>query len=430
LAFAAAMAALLPASAGAELVAPQARTPLLAVGAAAAPTVAYLGEPGLVVTTRSSAGWRAVRLRLPVPATEATVVAIAVGRAGRPVVLAEDFVRRTLVVAWRRPQRWLVVSIARLSTHVDLGVGGLALDRRGRPVVAYAFRAASGKTFLRLARIDAGGRVTTTPITKLGFPDSVLPPSATPVFTRAGGLRVVEAYTSAVIEWFRERGTWRGQYVFASRLGSPVGRVLALGGPERVVAAWTQEYPSLGETHVLVHDGPPDGNVVDVFPHGRLAALTLAGRLPEVAGNDWVEVDGWTAYAGLLWFTGREAPVVELDGRVEGYAAIAGARQLLLTTERGLEWFALPGRPSFGVSIAAAGGGVTGRVAGAASGTVDVYAEAPGVPRQLVATTAIALDGSFAADVPVPTSPTLYRAVYRDTSTGLPYASLTRTPRR
>jgi hypothetical protein len=376
-----------------------------------------------VVTTRTAAGWRPSRVRLPIPATEADVVAAAVGRDGRPAVLVQDFVRRTLVVAWRRPARWLVTRVAQAARGSQLGVGGLALAPNGTPLVAYAVRRSTSKTYLRLVRIDANGRARTTQITKLGFPDSILPPSATPHVTRRGVVRVVEAYTSAVIDWFPDRGTWTGQYLFASRLGSPIGHVFALPGPSTAVVAWTQDYPSLGETHVLLQQGPPTGDVADLLPHARLSALTLAGGVPEVAANDWVELDGWETDAALLAFPGS-APV-ELDGRVEGYAAVGAARQLLLSTDRGLEWFSAP-RPALHVSLSVDAGNASGRVDDAANGTVSIYREAPDTGRQLAATATIAADGSFAARVPA--SPTLYRAVYRDPATGIPYGALLRAP--
>jgi hypothetical protein len=415
---------LLPSVARAEIVSQQGRTPVLAVGARGTPTVAYLDDRRLVVATRGASGWRTARVNLPVPASEAEVVSAVVGRDGRAAVLMQDLVRRTLVVAWRRPSRWLVVRAARLPTSVQLGIGGLALERRGTPVVAYAFRRASGGTFLRLVRIDARGRARTTAITQLGFPASTLPPSATPHVTRKGVVRVVEAYTSAVIDWFRDGGKWTGQYLFDSRLGSPVGRVLVVPGASSAVVAWTQEYESFGESHVLVQQGPATGEVVDLLPHARLSALTVAAGGPEVGANDWVEVDGWTTDAGLLAFV--DAAPVELDGRVDGYAAVGGTRQLLLATSRGLEWFSVP-RPSVRVSLAVdPAGNAAGRVDGAAGGSVEIYREAPDTGRQLAATAAIAPDGSFAARVPA--SPTLYRAVFRDPVSGVPYGALLRRP--
>jgi hypothetical protein len=424
LALVAAVAALSPSVARAEIVPGATGSSVLAVSTAGTPSVAYLDDRGLVVTTRTASGWRSTRVRLPVPATEAAVVSAAVGRDGLAVVLVQDFVRRAVVVAWRRPQRWLVRQPARLAKGAQLGVGGLALERRGTPVVAYAFRRSSGKTSLRLARIDARGRVTTREITKLGFPNSTTPPSATPHVTPGGVVRVVEAYTSAVIDWFPEGRSWTGQFLFQSKLGSPLGRVLALAGPRSAVIAWTQDYPTFAASWVYVQEGEPDGDPPQLLEHARLSALTLAEGRPEIAANDWVEVGGWTTYAGMLAAPGADP--VELDGRVDGYAAVGASRQLLLSSDRGVEWFSTP-RPAVRVSLAVdAAGSATGRVEGAAGGAVQVYREAPDTGRQLVATAQIAPDGSFTASVPP--SPTLYRAVYRDPTTGVPYGSLTRPP--
>jgi hypothetical protein len=418
-----ATAGLLPSIARAELVAPTSGPAVMANAPGGTPTVAYLDSTGLVVTARTATGWRPSRVRLPVPAADSDVVAAAVGRDGRPAVLVQDFVRQRLVVAWRRPARWLAIRVAQAARGSKLGVGGLALARNGRPLVAYAVRRPSAKTYLRLVRIDAKGRARTTQITKLGFPDSALPPSATPHVTRSGVVRVVEAYTSALIDWFPDGRTWTGQYLFASRLGSPVGRVLALPGPTTAVIAWTQDYPSLGETHVFLQQGPPTGEADDLLPHARLSALTLAGGVPELAANDWVELDDAEIDAALVASPGT--PPVELDGRIDGYAAVGAARQLLLATDQGLEWFSAP-RLAIHVSLSVdASGHATGRVAGAAGGTVSIYREAPGA-RQLAATAAIRSDGSFAAQVPA--SPTFYRAVYRDPATGIAYAALLRSP--
>jgi hypothetical protein len=413
---------LLPSVAHAELVTDRGDAAVLALGARGTPTVAYLDERALVATTRTTSGWRPARIVLPVPATEAAVVAAAVGPDGRPVVLVQDVVRRTLIVAWRRPSRWLVVRVARLTAGSQLGVGGLALEPRGTPVVAYAFRRPSDKTYLRLVRIDTRGRARTTAITTLGFPDSIVPPSAVPHVAPGGRVRVVEAYTDAVIDWFPDRGKWTGQFLFASARGTPLGRVLVIPGRTATVA-WTQDYPEFGESHVLVQQGRPTGAVSILLTHARLSALTLAGGRPEVGANDWVDVDGWTTFAALL--ASLDAPPVELDGRVDGYAAVGATRQLLLATDRGLEWFSTP-RPSVRVSLVVDAGNATGRVDGVAGGEVQIYREAPETGRQLVTTAAIAPDGSFGAKVP--TVPTLYRAVYRDPLSGIPYAALLRSP--
>jgi hypothetical protein len=420
-----AAAALLPSIARAEVVAVTNAPAVMANGPGGTPAVAYADGRTLVVTTRAASGWRPSRVQLPASASEAVVIHAAVGRDGRPAVLVQDFVQQTLVVAWRRPSHWLVIPVASAARGSTLGVGGLALARNGTPVAAYAVRRASAKTYLRLVRIDARGRPRTTQITKLGFPDSELPPSATPHVTRSGVVRVVEAYTSALIDWFPDKRTWTGQYLFASRLGSPVGPVFALPGRTTAVVAWTQDYPSLGETHVFVQQGPPTGEAADLLPHARLTALALAGGVPEVAANDWIESDdGGETDAALIAVPGS-APV-ELDGRVDGYAAVGAARQLLLTTDQGLEWFSAP-RPGIHVSLAVdAGGHAAGRVDGGAGGTVSIYRDSPGAPRALVATAPIAQDGSFAAQVPP--FATFYRAVYRDPATGIPYGALLRSP--
>jgi hypothetical protein len=189
--------------------------------------------------------------------------------------------------------------------------------------------------------------------------------------------------------------------------------------------SWTQDYPEFGESHVVVQRGRPTGDVAILLTHARLSALTLAAGRPEVGANDWVDVDGGTVFAGMLGFA--DAPSVELDGVVAGYAATGSTRQLLLATDRGLEWFSTP-RPSIRISLAVdfEAGQASGRVDGVAGGGVEIYREAPGAARQLVATAAIAPDGSFAAKVP--SSPTLYRAVYRDPLTGIPYGALLRSP--
>jgi hypothetical protein len=418
------VAAHLPSVAHAELVTDTASSAVLAVGARGAPTVAYLDDRSLVVATRAASGWRPARITLPVPVTEAAIVSAVLGRDGRPAVLVEDVVRRTLVVAWRRQSRWLVVRVAGLPPGVQLGVGGLALERRGTPVVAYAFRRASAKTYLRLVRIDTRGRVRTTAITKLGFPESIVPPSAVPHVTPDGRVRVVEAYTDAVIDWFPDGGKWTGQFLFASARGTPLGRVLVAPGRTATVA-WTQDYSEFGESHVLVQQGRPTGAVATLLTHARLSALALAAGRPEVGANDWVDVDGWETFAGMLAFV--DAPPVELDGQVAGYAVVGATRQLLLATDRGLEWFSTP-RPAVRVALAvdAGTGEATGRVDGAAGGDVQIYRDAPDTGRQLAATAAIRPDGSFAAKVPV--LPTLYRAVYRDPVSGIPYGVLLRSP--
>jgi hypothetical protein len=149
--------------------------------------------------------------------------------------------------------------------------------------------------------------------------------------------------------------------------------------------------------------------------------------VPEIGAYDWAELDGWFAYAGLV--ADGSGQVAELDGRLDGYAAgRQGRRQVLLSTASGLEWFDLPARPSMKVSLSAdSSGRLTGRVDGAVGGAVQLFREGPGT-RALVGVAPLGSDGSFAATVATSTSPTLYRAVYLDPSTAIPYAALLREP--
>jgi hypothetical protein len=123
--------------------------------------------------------------------------------------------------------------------------------------------------------------------------------------------------------------------------------------------------------------------------------------------------------------------VVELDGALLGLAvAGSGARQVLTDAGEGLSWFAEDPAGTRRIELAAspAPGGValSGRVAGAAAGTVTVYREAAGTPRVAVASAPVGGDGSFAAtDAPGP-GLHLYRAVYA--GGGLPAAALLRAP--
>ena len=132
-------------------------------------------------------------------------------------------------------------------------------------------------------------------------------------------------------------------------------------------------------------------------------------------------------YAGVL--ADPDGPFSELDGRLLGYAAAPGGkRQLLLETPSGLEWFEAPDRPRIRVSLSAdALGHLTGRVDGASGGLVQLYRET-GTARTPLGNAELAADGSFTFTDSAPTSPTLYRAVYIDPATNIPYASLLRTP--
>ena len=91
----------------------------------------------------------------------------------------------------------------------------------------------------------------------------------------------------------------------------------------------------------------------------------------------------------------------------------------------------MPGRVSTRVTIGAADDGVSvilsGRVGGVASGTVTLYRERPGEPRIAIGRATISGGEYSFVDRP-PERPLVYRAVYTDQATGVPYAALLRKP--
>jgi hypothetical protein len=123
---------------------------------------------------------------------------------------------------------------------------------------------------------------------------------------------------------------------------------------------------------------------------------------------------------------------VELDGWISGFAAPPrGGRDLLLGGTEGLRWFHVPREVTTQMSIEASDDGVSvalgGHVAGVATGTVTIYRELPGKPRQEIGRAPIDAGGYSFVDRP-PTRPLVYRAVYTDRATGVPYGALLRKP--
>jgi hypothetical protein len=70
---------------------------------------------------------------------------------------------------------------------------------------------------------------------------------------------------------------------------------------------------------------------------------------------------------------------------------------------------------------------VSGTVAGVSSGSVAIYRERPGASRVLVGRRPL-VGGSFSLFDTVTARPVLYRAVYTDPVSGVPYAALLRQP--
>ena len=109
--------------------------------------------------------------------------------------------------------------------------GGLAADSKGRPAVAYAVQRRSGKTFLRLATFDGRGKLHRRAITQKGFPQSAATRRCPGLVN--GRLHVVDVHLPGDRWGPTAKGGWEGQYLFASQLGSPQGRVGAVYWPPR-----------------------------------------------------------------------------------------------------------------------------------------------------------------------------------------------------
>jgi hypothetical protein len=411
----------LPSLARAEIVAPTRGPALLAVAPDGSPRVAFLSGRDLVLARRAAGGWTFTRLGR-VPGTRPVLAGLVVDGRGRSSVLVEPESGAWLALA--RPGAKLRV-VARPRKGASFGSAGLTLDRSGRPAFAYVLRLANAKTWLRLVTLDARGRLHVHGITKGGFPASAQVPGAAPVLV-GGRLHVVETFTSAAIDWHpKHGGGWEGQFLFASRDGTPAGRVGAVADGTNLWSSWTQVYgDAITVLLTLSAQTQETGIVVD---HGIFVSLLLDGGRPEVGAYDWAELNDTFVYAGVLADTG--GPFSELDGRLVGYAAASGGkRQLLLETANGLEWFEAPARPSIRVSLSAdSSGHLTGRVDGGSGGVVQLYRET-GSTRTSLANVELAADGTFSYDDAAPTTPTLYRAVYVDQATNIPYASLLRTP--
>ena len=420
--FAAAVAALaLPVSGRAEIVAPTGSEALLAVAPDASPRVVFSSGRDVVLARRTSGGWRFARVGR-VPGTRPVLAGLVADRRGRASVLVEGQNGAWLALASRGGKLRVV---ARPRKGASFGPAGLTLDARGRPAFAYALRLRSAKTYLRLVTTDAHDRLHTHGITKGGFPSSAFAPGAAPVLVR-GRLHVVETYTDSAIDWGpKAGGGWEGQFLFASRGGTPAGRVAAIASSSGLWSAWTEL--SSGTPAVLLNLSAETQATATPLDHGIFVSLLADGGNAEVGAYDWATLDDTPVYAGML--ADVNGPFAELDGRLDGYVRTrGGGRQLLLTTPSGLEWFESPTRASIHVSVSAdATGLVRGGVDGATGGAVQIYRETA-AGRAALGVAELAPDGTFSFQDAAPTSPLLYRAVYIDPATSIPFASLLRSP--
>src|SRR5215217_2373279 len=427
--------------ASAEVVARGVQDGFLALNGRAVPSVAFVRGPTLFVSTRSATGtWTASAAASVSPGS--TVTAFKVGAAG-PVALVESADVRTLLLVRRRSVGWQTIRLARVAApRLRLGWPGLALDRAGLPVVAYTrWNSANLNSRLLLTRVDAKGRVTTRPITDEGFPKSLVPPPAAPVLF-GNVVHVVESYgyrgVLGTLEWFPQKRSWLGLNLDSGVGDFPVGPVLAGLSPNGVLhAAWTQSLGSFGSAPVTLAVRRKLASSAFVLDRALVTGLALPSTGAEVAANEWVGPDelGLTGddyvWAGTIV---RGKSHVELDGWIAGLAlAPRGGRDVLLGGRAGLRWFRVSRRPTARVTLDATdvGDGIRleGRVRAVASGSVTLYRERPGDPRKALGRAALSAGAFSFTDRPA-TRPVLYRAVYTDRASGMPYAALLRDPVR
>jgi len=405
---------------------------LLAVAPDGSPRVAFVAADGsLQVAARAADGSWAVQTITGLPGPRALVVGLGVAPDGATDLLAEDPGGQWLALAEQQGASWLVRTVATAPGGGLLGFGGLALDRSGRPLVAYVYRLSSLRSWLRLVHEDAQGRLVGERVTRDGFPSSEVLPAAAPVVLPNGAVRVLEAYDSATIEWHRTKDheDWIGQLVYGTSLGSPAGVVQGQAVTGAVWSAWTELFPSFGESQLLLTVHGHGESTVILSHHAFLVALALSANGPEVAGDDYVDLDGArTVYAGIV--VDASGAAVELAGDLYGYAVdAAGGRQYLLFDENGLGWYREAAAPTAKVELAVsadgASFGLSGRVDGVTSGSVEVWRETA-AGSELLTTLPLSPDGSFALDDLPPVRPLTYRVVYVDPLSGLPLASLYR----
>jgi hypothetical protein len=425
-------------SASAELVARGVQDGMLALGPNGTPYVAYVESGKVVVAHRGAKRWR--KERAAVVGAGWQVRALETSRSG-PVVLAQSADTRRILLLRRGLLGWQTIRVvSHLPAATTLGWPGLALDRRGNPVIAYVrWNPANFASRLVLTRIDTRGRLHAQRITLGGFPPAYLPPAAEPLFV-GSRVHVVESFgwrgSVDTYEWYPHRKTWVGLGVDVSRGDWPLGPVLAARARNGLVyAAWTESMLGFGFVPVTLAEhavGSISVHSEFVLDRALTTALALPPSGPEVAANEWVDdsdlgLDGdgdvWAAVV-------RGADRVELDGWIAGLTAPrAGGRDVLLALPQGLSWFHSRGRLATRMTISAADGPgrvtVTGTVEGVSSGSVRIYRERPGAPRELLGTAQVS-GGSYVFVDRSPVEPLLYRAVYMDPRSGIPYAALLR----
>jgi hypothetical protein len=423
----------------AEVVARGVQDGLLALDAKGTPSAAWVHNSTLFLATRTGSGRWTRTATATVPAGS-SVMAFEIGAAG-PVLLAQSGDDRTMVLVRRRSIGWETIRIAKVGALFRLGWPGLVLDRRGLPVISYTrWNGPTLKSRLLLSRVDAKGRISTRRITQEGFPKSLVPPPSAPILF-GDVAHAVESYgyrgVVGTIEWFPSKQTWIGLGLDAGLGDYPLGPVFAGLSPSGIMhASWTESMLSFDNeaAPVTLVDRHRFASSAFVLDRALTSALALPSTGPEVAANRWIsDYDLGSNGDADLWAgtVVRGRSKVELDGWIAGFAvAPRGGRDLLLGGPDGLRWFHVP-RLTTKVTIEASDDGETvqldGRVAGVAGGTVTIYREQPGEPRTAIGRAPINAGEYSFVDHP-PERPLVYRAVYTDRKTGVPYGALLRRP--
>jgi hypothetical protein len=424
----------------AEIVARGVHDGVLALGPTGTPHVAYVRGTSVLVSTRVSKGrWRAAKAGSV--SSGSTVMAFRVGARG-PVALVQSADDRTLDLIRARGGGWQRIKLAgRLPARMALGWPGLLLDAGGLPIVASArLDTDTLDSQLILSRVDARGGVRSQRVTAEGFPQSYVPPPATPVLVR-GRVHVIEAYgyhgVTGTIEWYPDGNTWTGVFLDVGYGDFPLGPLLGRTGPTGTVyAAWTQSMTGYGGVAVTLATHGRSTASKFVLNRALTTALALPATGPEVAANQWVAADELGLAGEAQVWAGtvvRGTSRVQLDGWIAGLAtAPSDGRDLLLGLPSGLCWFRSPRPLATRVTIDARTQGdggvrVSGRVSGGSGGKVTLYRERPGTARTAVGQAALSGGGFSFVDRPR-ARPLLYRAVYTDPVTGIPYAALLRNP--
>jgi hypothetical protein len=425
-----------PAGASAELVARGVPDGLLAVAPGGAPSVAFARGENVFVSTRVGRDrWHAKQVARV--ARGSTLASFAAGVAG-PALLVLGPDDRSLTVVHRVARTWRSTRIvARLGAGVVLGWPGLTFDRDGRPAVAYSrWRPKSHLSQLVLARVGPKG-VTARKVTTNGWPASYVAPPAAPVVMPDGTIHVIETYgflgTVGTIEWIPTRTSWIGQFLSGDQGDFPVGAMFAaLGRANVVYAAWTEATVAWDEYPVNLASHGRQIYSDFVSERGLTAGLALTAAGPQVAANQWVSAAqlGLTG-DGFVWagtISGRGG--TELDGWISGFAAGPRGAADVLLGGTSLSWYrtaSFPVRLTLTATRRDDGSiALAGRVRGRSSGSVTVYRERPGARTPL--STLELTGGAFATVDTAPPQPALYRAVYVDPATGVPYARLLREP--